>query len=542
MLTAYRTPNVYFEWLDSPPELVGIRTDIAGFVGIAESGPLFKAVKVESWTQFTSIFGGHTPYAFLAYAVEGFFANEGKTCWIVRVADETNADSAKLNLCTENNFVELQTRTPGSWGKLLTITLQRSLLEGRFSLTLRLPNGAQEVWRDVSIDEPDEPRYLPDLLNDERKGSRLIQAMLKTKKSNSPALNLGNIEFVTTRFGHLVTSKNSNDPDGLKQLQPLHFLQGLAKLGEVDEVSILAMPDIMPKHFPPVKIRIPDPRCHILEERPIPSLEPTKLILPRPFSPDEIENVQQAMIGQCLKLKDRVAILDTPFETLEPTDVLTWRTRYDAKYAAMYYPWLQVPDPLRLEGLSRLIPPTGHVAGIFARVDRQVGVHKPPANETITGVLATAFPINDIDHGRLNDTGINVIRAYNGRGIRIAGARTLSSESEWRFLNIRRLLLMIGETLDEQLQWTVFEPNSPILWNDIARVIRNFLNTLWQQGQLDGATADEAYHVICDESTNPPYEIDRGRIVCEIGLQPPWPAEFIIVRIGKTEGGLEILE
>ena len=152
------------------------------------------------------------------------------------------------------------------------------------------------------------------------------------------------------------------------------------------------------------------------------------------------------------------------------------------------------------------------------------------------------WQVDDIRHGVLNERGINVIRSFNGRGIRVAGARTLSSDIEWRYVNVRRLMTMIEEAIDESTQWTVFEPNNRDLWRDIDRVVRGFLDALWRRGMLDGATAEEAYFVRCDETTNPPEETDAGRVICLVGVQPPWPAEFVVVRIGKTQGATEIFE
>jgi phage tail sheath protein FI len=246
-------------------------------------------------------------------------------------------------------------------------------------------------------------------------------------------------------------------------------------------------------------------------------------------------------------LKDRIAVLDVPLSANEveitPELAQAWRNNFDTKYGAIYYPWLRVPDPLNLEGILRSVPPSGYVAGIYARGDRRVGVHKPPANAELEGVKDVQVTVDDIDHGALNDGGVNVIRSYRGRGVRVAGARTLTEPaSEWRYVNVRRLLIMIEEAIDEQTQWTVFEPNNRDLWRDIERVARSFLETIWRRGMLDGATPEEAFYARCDETTNSQADIDVGRVTCEIGVLPPWPAEFVIVRIGKTEGSTEIVE
>jgi phage tail sheath protein FI len=190
----------------------------------------------------------------------------------------------------------------------------------------------------------------------------------------------------------------------------------------------------------------------------------------------------------------------------------------------------------------RFIPPSGHVTGMFARTTRLRGVHKPPSNEVLEGVWDLFEPLDDEAHARLNDANINAIRVIPGRGVRVLGARTLDSDSPWRYVSVRRLFAMIEEALDEQLQWLTFEPNNPRLWREIDRVVRGFLERLFRAGMLDGATSEDAYFVRCDASTNPESEADAGRALCELGLRPAWPAEFVVVRIGVTRSGIQIEE
>jgi phage tail sheath protein FI len=179
---------------------------------------------------------------------------------------------------------------------------------------------------------------------------------------------------------------------------------------------------------------------------------------------------------------------------------------------------------------------------MYARTDRLRGVHKPPANEVLEGVWDLTEALDKEAHGDLNDNAINAIRAIPGRGILVLGARTLDPDVRWRYVNVRRLFAVIEETLDEQMQWLTFEPNNPRLWNEIDRVVRGLLERLYRAGMLDGATADDAYFVRCDESTNPSSETDEGRVTCDIGIQPPFPTEFIVVRIGVTRNGIEVVE
>jgi phage tail sheath protein FI len=214
------------------------------------------------------------------------------------------------------------------------------------------------------------------------------------------------------------------------------------------------------------------------------------------------------MLAHAEGAKDRIAILDPPAGLL-PQEVLEWRMTtagYDSKFATLYYPWLEVMDPLTRRPI--MVPPSGHMAGVWARTDNTRGVHKAPANEVVLGVN---------------------------------GARTLSSDPEWRYLNVRRLFNYISESIMEGTQWAVFEPNDERLWIRLRIAVSSFLTRTWREGALFGATPDEAFYVKCDEETNPPDVIDAGQVVMEIGISPVKPAEFVIFRISQyTAGAAEI--
>ena len=226
-----------------------------------------------------------------------------------------------------------------------------------------------------------------------------------------------------------------------------------------------------------------------------------------------------------------------------PEEAIATATQFqNTNFAALYYPWILVNDPLRLTGLVRAIPPSGAAAGVYARTDRLYGVHKPPANEVVQGALDVRFAIDDVIHGELNEAGVNAIRSYPGRGIRVYGARTTSSDSEWRYVNVRRLLCMIEKSIDRNSQWIVWEPNSATLRRDIDRSVRSFLEDLFRRGMLDGADSSEAFSVKCDDATTPSEEVDLGRVICRIEVQPPYPAEIVVVVIGVTQQSTEILK
>jgi Bacteriophage tail sheath protein len=247
------------------------------------------------------------------------------------------------------------------------------------------------------------------------------------------------------------------------------------------------------------------------------------------------------MITHCELMGDRMAILDPP-PGLGPQQVKEWRTDkagYDSKYAALYYPWFTVMDPL--SGTTTPVPPSGHIAGIWARNDDTRGVHKAPANEVVRGALGLATQLTKNEQDLLNPIGINCIRAFPGRGIRVWGARTLSSDAEWRYLNVRRLFNYLEESILSGTQWVVFEPNDDALWARIRRTIGAFLVNEWRKGALFGLTPDEAFYVKCDRETNPAEGIDAGQVVCEVGVAPVKPAEFVVFRLAQFSGGTSLV-
>jgi phage tail sheath protein FI len=250
-----------------------------------------------------------------------------------------------------------------------------------------------------------------------------------------------------------------------------------------------------------------------------------------------VQAVQLAMIAHCELMGDRVAILDPP-PSLNAQQIREWRVDkagYDSKFAALYWPWIKVFDPAT--GQNVFVPPSGYMAGIWGRSDDSRGVHKAPANEVVRGAIALETQITKNEHDLLNPQGINCLRSFPGRGIRVWGARTLSSDPAWRYLNVRRLFNYLEESILEGTQWVVFEPNDLDLWQRIRRTITAFLLRVWRDGALFGATPDEAFYVKCDAETNPPEVVDAGQVVCEIGIAPVKPAEFVVFRIAQFSGG-----
>jgi phage tail sheath protein FI len=246
-----------------------------------------------------------------------------------------------------------------------------------------------------------------------------------------------------------------------------------------------------------------------------------------------IDEVQHALLSHCGELGDRLAILDSaPGSSVER--VLDQRRRITQRLTeplngALYFPWLQT-------GHDEWVPPCGHVAGIFARTDARIGVFKAPANEEVSDALDLEVAIDNALQNRLNPDGVNCLRAFPGRGIRVWGARTLNRDPAWRHINVRRLFLTVGRWVDRNMTWAAFEPNDRRLWVRIQRELNPYLTGLWRAGALQGKTPSEAFYVRCDADTNPPEIREVGQVVTEIGLAATAPAEFIVVRIIHRAG------
>jgi uncharacterized protein len=566
----YLTPGVYFEFQDAaPPVIRRIRTDIAGFVGLAERGPLNRAVQIDSWRQFQARFGNFVPYSFLAYTVKGFFENGGRTCFIVRIAGVTAAKSA-LTLQSSNgtNILRLTANNEGIWGDRIAIALTQVRPSNlSFSLTVIRDQRDREIFSNLSID-PDDKRYFVRLLNqgDERNArSQWIQVedlLLPTTVRTADLLPNAVKSGLKNQIGFL-----GGGQDGVASLTPNDFigtfdplatddLQGLSVLDRVDAVGIVCLPDIhirpvLIPDAPPVDEPPIDPCLPCEEKVPTakPKMSPT-LEQPPSFSQSQIFAMQRAVVEHCERHRDRIAILDSVLraeseKSLTIAEISEWRRLFDSErgFAALYYPWIRVVDPLKLRGNPvRTIPPCGHIAGLYARSDFTVGVHKAPANGELFWAEDVTVAINDDEQAVLNPEGINCIRAFPGRGIRVYGARTISSNPDWRYINVRRLMSMIEEAVDESTQWAVFEPNDFNLRRSLILSISGFLETIWRQGALVGGKPEEAYYIKCDGTNNPPEVVDRGQIITDIGVAPTHPAEFIVFRVGRTVEELEIVE
>jgi phage tail sheath protein FI len=256
--------------------------------------------------------------------------------------------------------------------------------------------------------------------------------------------------------------------------------------------------------------------------------------------------MQQEILRHCDELTDRFAILDgDPDPSLQPNGKLkTQRGKLDSAlgYGALYWPWIVIADPESSTGQTVAVAPAGHVAGVMARCDDTVGVHKAPANEVVKGSLGVAVPLNDAEQGDLNSNNINAIRVFPGRPPAIWGARTLTADTNWRYVNVRRLVCYIEDSLRQGLRWAVMQPSNSSLWKGLERSISDFLTRIWQSGGLFGAKAADAFYVKIDEELNPPDVQKLGEVIVEIGIAPTRPAEYIVLRLGLWDGGATISE
>lgn len=252
----------------------------------------------------------------------------------------------------------------------------------------------------------------------------------------------------------------------------------------------------------------------------------------------------QKLITHAESCRYRIAVVDGP-KGSSMNEIRDFRSQFDSKYAALYYPWIKIFDPT--ERFSQgtppkqlLLPPSGFVAGIYARSDIDRGVHKAPANEVVRGLTKFEVNVNKPRQEVINPEGINALRFFEGRGHRVWGARTISSDPEWKYVNVRRLFIYLEHSIDKSTQWAVFEPNNRFLWDNIRRTVEDFLLVLWRDGALMGAKPEDAFFVRCDRTTMTQNDLDNGRMICLVGVAPTKPAEFVVFRVGQWTGDAKV--
>jgi phage tail sheath protein FI len=522
----YLSPGVYIEEQTTGPRPIeGVSTSTAAFIGPTERGPEHPRL-VLSWLEFQRWYGTYLTNSVMPHAVQGFFDNGGQRLFIARVVSET-APSPTTR--TVGNLV-LMAVGRGLWGNNILVRIDgathRNVDLGRpwFKLTLLYY------------------RRLPDMDN--------FLDPLDVKNAGNPALVLpdyveqyddlvhthgagNNVENVVNSASHLVRVWFDTDtPDPV----PTDAVNNYAQLGTGGGDGDPITADTYTGNMDPLVPGSPRSEELLGRGRGLAALEAiTDLSLIA--APDTALNGNLApvianIINQCEQLKDRFAVVST-VSGQNDTQAQSLARMPDTSYAAVYYPWIEIYDPLGKRPLR--IPPTGHVTGLIARTDIDRGVHKAPANEVLRDATNLEFPVPKGMQDVLNPRGINCIRDFSteGRGIRVWGARTVSSDPQWKYINVRRLFIFIEQSIYRGTQWVVFEPNDEPLWAQLRRSINNFLINVWKSGALMGLTQEEAFFVKCDRTTMTQDDIDNGRLVCYIGIAPVKPAEFVIFRISQ---------
>jgi phage tail sheath protein FI len=530
----YLAPGVYVEEVATGPRPIeGVSTSTTGFAGPTERGPTRPRL-VTSWQDYTRWFGGYIdrapfnapPFSMtdfsLPYAVRGFFDNGGQRLFVARVTSLT-ATPSSLALA---GGTTVRAIGPGFWGNSIRVTVSAA------SAAIASPGGVAANWFRIRVMyysvEPPTPfvdpflpanianpnRRMPDAFEDFddlspdptrqnfvtsviNGASRLIEVTASTGTPTLPAT--ATAPPVWTLLAG-ATDVAITDADFLDETQTDPELRrGLAGLSAIRDISLVAIPDAFAR---------------------------TGLSAP----------LQNA----CDLTRDRFAIHAVAPDT---GDVQSIRPLRDSSYGAIYYPQVLVTAPHTPTGWA-YVASVGHVAGIYARVDVERGVHKAPANEVVRGIITRdlsngnkplSHVINKREQDMLNPRGVNVIRDFrpDGRDIRVWGARTMTSDAMWKYVNVRRLFIMIEQSIDRGTQWAVFEPNTEPTWIAIRTSISNFLRTVWRNGALMGTTEEEAFFVRCDRTTMTQDDWDNGRLICLIGVAPAKPAEFVIFRISQ---------
>jgi len=519
MSPEYLSPGVYIEEVDKGAKPIeGVGTAMAAFVGFAEQGPVNQPTFIPNWTEFVNTFGSFIKGIYLAPAVYGYFQNGGGRCYVTRLpgGEEEAAEPKAVAALPSHTQSSIESLTitaleAGAAGAEISVEVTKpageDVPEDQFNLIVR-KGATEEVFENLSFSKSKAARNVVDVVNKESKLIRVAEKestlSLAERAPNPGSYSLAIGKVKTTALAKISSSDIVGDAAERT---------GISGFEVADEVTMVCAPDLM------------------------------ALYQAGALSMEGVKAVQLAMIAHCENMKDRFAILDCP-PGLTPQQVKDWRMKeagYDTKYGAVYYPWLRVANPLG-NGESILMPPCGYMAGIYARSDTERGVHKAPANEVVRGAMAVEMQITKSEQDILNPIGINCIRAFPGRGIRVWGARTLSSDASWRYINVRRLFNFVEKSIELGTQWVVFEPNDMDLWERVKRDIRAFLTRVWRDGALFGATAAEAFYVKCDEELNPVEVRDAGQLIIEIGLAPVKPAEFVIFRISQWAGGGAVAE
>lgn len=515
-MPTYLTPGVYVEEVPSSSATLSAgATAVAAFVGFTEKAPTddpndpegVKPRLVTNWTQFEDLYGGFVAGAMLPHSVYGYFNNGGTMAYIVRIPNSVPSDEPG------------QMALPSA-DRALGPAVEFTTAEANADVTVSIAaepededgDGEAPPSYEIVIESPgDDPEHYTGVtlgnIADNVSSSTKVKVETKIDVDQLAA------DLQTIPTGSFPIAKAAPTPvkvPGRAFNGSESSRTGISGLSIADDVTMVIVPDLI---------------TAATQDDGTVDLNMWK-------------SVQLALINHCEGQANRMAVLDAP-PAMTPQQVKEWRSEqamYDSQFAALYYPWIEVANPVGTNGDSNImVPPSGHMAGIWARTDESRGVWKAPANEVVRGALSVETDMTKAEQGTLNPIGVNCIRPFGTQGIRIWGARTLSSNTDWTYINVRRLFNMIETTIMNGTQYAVFEPNDVRLWEGLKRTVSSFLRGLWRDGALFGATAEEAFYVKCDTETNPPDSIDQGKVVVEVGIAPVKPAEFVIFRIAQIK-------
>jgi phage tail sheath protein FI len=522
------TPGVYIQ--EGPPgarPIQGVATSVVAFIGMAPAGPINTPTKVTGWLDFERTFGRGTrgPFmdgAYLAHSVRGYFLNGGTLAWIVRVGTETFDGRPMHELPSRVADAPVPYEVAVKEGVSLVDADQKPIT---FTVELKAdapaPAAGKAAGGDAAAKSPPAvPTFTATVTGDPAGEPETVGPGLTTTPGhNSIATRITAESRIVDVIlaGGVFASTELVPADGKYKLAPAApppppdagvvagdpaRMTGLAGLAIADEVTTICVPDLM-----------------ALTQ-----------------DDEDIKSVQQIVTAFCAGSR-RMAIFDPP-PAMNDQEIAAWRagTVTTSPFATLYWPWLDVKDPST--GQTVHVPPSGHVAGAWAATDASRGVHKSPANVALAGVVGLGFAVTDAGQDALNRTGVNCIRAFPGRGTLIWGARTLETDGDWRYINVRRLFNYLMASILDNTQWAVFEPNDELLWGQLTVSVTNFLTRTWRTGALFGATPDAAFFVKCDAETNPPDLIEAGQVNMKVGVAPARPAEFVVFEIKQFQPGV----
>lgn len=579
-MAEYLSPGVYVEEFESGGKpMEGVGTSTAGFIGLAERGPIEGLPQlVTNFADFKRKYGGYLSenefgeYRFLAYAVEHFFVNGGARCFISRVAPADGKCAAGASPDPENPVIRLTAKNPGVWGDSIRAVVTPAskaktqvldIMEGPTGKKYKVKNSvgfqagdivmftdqSSVVYNKVVKSQDNVIEFANDFTEDVIDANLLPTKVLTTCEFNMEVKFDDQVELYENLSFNIEASNYISKKMAKSDLVEAIYV-GKEEEGITDPFTAIAgqersafvtvslvggsngaVSSISPADFIGVDNGA-GKRTGIqaFVDNDVVSL----MAVPGITDP----NVQLMLVAHCENLGSRFAVLDMPKDAKKIDDIIAHRDMFDSNYAALYHPWLEIFDPLDKKNLA--IPPSGSILGIYARSDNTRGVHKAPANEVVRACVGLECQFNKGEQDILNPKGVNLIRSFPGMGIRVWGARTATSNASWKYINVRRLFIFIEETIKANTNWAVFEPNDEVLWVRVKRTIDVFLTGLWRNGYLAGSATSEAFFVNIGRNTMSQDDIDNGRLVCVIGVAPVKPAEFVIFRISqKTSDSAE---